>query len=117
MNLTNLVNRIEFLCNQRNIKPTVACRESGAGKNFISNINSGQTPSVEKVYLLAKYFNVTIDYLLDIDTSAESEPEINHREQLLIDAYRQLNPENKVRLSERADALLDEQRRAIAQDA
>ncbi len=117
MNIEILFERIEALCAQKGITKTKAYIDSGVGKNFAHNINAGKAPSVEKVIALAQYFNVPVDYLLGRDIPHESAAEISPREQLLIDAYRQLSPENKVRLSERADALLDEQRRAIAQDA
>lgn len=59
------VQNIKDFCARRNVKPTVACRESGVGSSFINNIEArGQTPSVEKVQLLAQYLGVTVSELL-----------------------------------------------------
>lgn len=59
------VQNIKDYCARRNVKPTVACRESGVGSSFINNIEArGQTPSVEKVQLLAQYLGVTTSELL-----------------------------------------------------
>ncbi len=49
----------------KGVKPTVACRESGVGSSFINNIEArNQTPSVEKVQMLATYLGVTTSELL-----------------------------------------------------
>lgn len=65
MNKEIFVKNIKYYCEKRNTKPTVACRESGVGTSFINNIEKrGQTPSVEKVQLLAQYLGVTVSELL-----------------------------------------------------
>ena len=48
----------------KNVKPTNACKESGVGSSFLSDIQRGQTPSVAKVQLLAQYLGVTTSELL-----------------------------------------------------
>ena len=59
------VQNIKNYCALRGVKPTVACRESGAGPNLISQLmNRGSIPSVEKVQLLAQYLGVTTSELL-----------------------------------------------------
>lgn len=65
MDKEKLVHNIKELCKIRGIAPTVACRESKVGNSFINNIESrGQTPSVEKVQMLAAYLGVTTSELL-----------------------------------------------------
>lgn len=59
------VQNVKFYCQQKNVKPTVACREAGVGTSFINNIEArGQIPSVEKVQLLAQYLGVTVSELI-----------------------------------------------------
>ena len=59
------VENIKRYCAMRKVKPTVACRESGAGVNFINKITTqGSIPSVERVQLLAQYLGVTTSELL-----------------------------------------------------
>lgn len=65
MNKTLFVQNIKLYCERAGVKPTVACRESGAGKDFLNQIvTRGQVPSVEKVQLLAQYLGVTVSELL-----------------------------------------------------
>ncbi len=58
------VQNVKKLCLNKNIKPTNACKESGVGSSFLSDIQRGQTPSVAKVQLLAQYLGVTTSDLL-----------------------------------------------------
>ena len=65
MNKELFVKNIKNICLAKGIKPTVACRESGAGTNLINQLeNRGSIPSVEKVQLLAQYLGVTTSELL-----------------------------------------------------
>ena len=49
------VKNVEKICGEKGIKPTVACVESGAGRNFLVQIKGrGSVPSVEKVQMLAR---------------------------------------------------------------
>ena len=60
-----LVQNIKIYCQLRGVKPTVACRESGAGRSLLTNLEqNGSLPSVEKVQLLAQYLSVTTSELL-----------------------------------------------------
>lgn len=59
------VENVKKLCAIRGIKPTVACRESGAGRSLLTNLEqNGSLPSVEKVQMLAQYLGVTTSELL-----------------------------------------------------
>ena len=59
------VKNVEKICGEKGIKPTVACVESGAGRNFLVQIKGrGSVPSVEKVQLLAHYLGCTVSDLL-----------------------------------------------------
>lgn len=66
------VQNIKLYCQLRGIKPTVACRESGAGPNLVNNIEAGSIPSVEKVQLLAQYLGVTTSELLGETVAGEN---------------------------------------------
>lgn len=69
------VQNIKMYCQLRGVKPTVACRESGAGVNLINKLETrGSVPSVEKVQLLAQYLGVTTSQLLGEDGSAVPDP-------------------------------------------
>ena len=60
-----IVENVKKYCAVRGVKPTVACRESGAGRSLLTNLEqNGSLPSVEKVQLLAQYLGVTTSELL-----------------------------------------------------
>lgn len=118
MDLSILVNRINFLCNQNDIKPTVACRESGAGKNFISNINANQTPSIEKVYLISEYLNCSIDYLLGrSDIPQLNGINITNDDRDILNAFKNLSPKERWELIGRARQMAEQHQNAFDEDA
>ena len=70
------VKNIEKICAEKRIKPTVACVESGAGRNFLVQIKGrGSVPSVEKVQLLAQYLGCTVSDLLGEGSAKAAAPE------------------------------------------
>lgn len=64
INVELLKSNIDLLVNQRNESRTKVFVNSGVGKDFFSNLNKGQIPSIEKIASLAEYLGVSIDYLL-----------------------------------------------------
>lgn len=65
MGMEIFVQNIKRYCDQKGIKPTNACKESGVGSSFLSDvIHRGRTPSVVHVQLLAQYLGVTTSELL-----------------------------------------------------
>lgn len=65
MDVQIFVQNVKELCKKKGVKPTIACEESGAGKNLLNHIESrGSMPSVAKVQMLAEYLGVTVSELL-----------------------------------------------------
>lgn len=64
MNKDIFVQNVEMLCLRKGIKPTNACKESGVGGSFLSDIKRGRDPATGKVQLLAQYLGVTTSDLL-----------------------------------------------------
>lgn len=91
----------------KNIKPTNACKESGVGSSFLSDIQRGQTPSVAKVQLLAQYLGVTTSELLG-EAQKSSPPSEEDR---LLAGYDALSARNREKLEEYLDLLLSSQDR------
>nr|DAF98460.1 MAG TPA: LAMBDA REPRESSOR (TRIPLE MUTANT)/DNA COMPLEX-DNA COMPLEX, DOUBLE HELIX, TRANSCRIPTION-DNA.1A [Siphoviridae sp. ctwfx1] len=91
----------------KNIKPTNACKESGVGSSFLSDIQRGQTPSVAKVQLLAQYLGVTTSDLLG-EAQKSSPPSEEDR---LLAGYDALSARNREKLEEYLDLLLSSQDR------
>lgn len=95
------VQKVKMLCLQKGIKPTNACKESGVGGSFLSDINRGQIPSVAKVQMLADYLGVTTSELLGekTPTSTSANPPM----------YNKLNPENRALVDQMIEKLLKSQ--------
>lgn len=66
-----LIDRIKELSQAKSISATKALQESGAGKDFIANLKKGQAPSIEKIAIVADYFNVSVDYLLGKEETSD----------------------------------------------
>lgn len=65
MNIEVFVQNVKHYCSLKGVKPTVACEESGAGKNLLSQmIHRGSLPTVARVQLLAQYLGCTVSDLL-----------------------------------------------------
>lgn len=65
MNKDAFVQNVKKYCEIKGVKPTVACDESGAGKNLLGQLlNRDTIPSIERVQLLAQYLGVTTSDLL-----------------------------------------------------
>lgn len=62
--LQNLANQIKFLCDINGISVNKMLSECDAGERTYHNIKAGSAPSIDKIYKIAKYFNVSVDFLL-----------------------------------------------------
>ncbi len=97
MDAAIFVQNIKKYCSQRNVAPTVACKESGAGKDLINQIERrGSLPSIEKVHLLAQYLGVTTSDLLgEKRESTVNDDGLTEAERTLIARFRHLTPEDQ----------------------
>lgn len=97
------VQNIEKYCAQNGVKPTNACRDSGVGTSFVTDIKRGQTPSVAKVQLLAQYLGCTVSDLLgeQSDANNSSLP----KESELLRKITALSPEYREKAEEYLDFL------------
>lgn len=99
------VQNIEKYCAQNGVKPTNACRDSGVGASFVTDIKRGQTPSVAKVQLLAQYLGCTVSDLLG--EKATSSPPSEDDE--LLQKISALAPERRKQAEEYLDFLITQQ--------
>lgn len=96
MDATLFVQNIKKYCLLRGVKPTAACKESGVGASFISDINRGQTPSVSKVQMLAEYLGVTTSDLLGEKKEPTAQDDgLSEGDLALITLFRQLTPDQQ----------------------
>lgn len=98
MNKELLMINIRRFCEAKGEKITVACTAAGVGKNFLSNMTRGQTPSVASVADLAAYLGVsTSDLVGDAAVPADLAP--------LAEAWAELNDEGRERMVQYAEDL------------
>lgn len=82
------VQNIERYCALAGVKPTNACKESGVGSSFLTDIKRGQTPSVAKVQQLAQYLGCTVSDLLGESCTVPNSDTFSADELHLLAAYR-----------------------------
>lgn len=89
MDKDKFVQTVKFYCEKKGVKPTNACRDSGAGKSLIDQLERrGSIPSVEKVQLLAQYLGVTTSELLGEAEAGDSiDRDLSPEEHRLLEAY------------------------------
>lgn len=83
-----LINNIEKLCEANNISTNQMLLKCGLTKDVINNMKKEKPsiPSIDKIYTIAKYFNVSVDYLLGYTPKAEAKDEKQRFLDLIKDA-------------------------------
>lgn len=102
------VQNIKIYCALKGVKPTVACRESGVGTSFITDINRGQTPSVAKVQMLAEYLGCTVSDLLGETEGAAALPGDGNWDKF-VKLFKTLPPEVRLKAIAQLTDLQEEQ--------
>ena len=59
--------QLKKICKENNTTPTALARELGMSTGNATNWSNGKTPSVDVLKKIAKRFNVSLDYLLEMD--------------------------------------------------
>ena len=85
-----LIKRITELAKDKGISVHTAFVESGAGKNFKSNLATAN-PSLGKITLIANYLNTTVEYLLGETDIKEKPSELTEDEELVAEFIELLN--------------------------
>jgi len=108
--------KILFFRERNGIKQKVLAKSIGITETSLSRYeNDLREPKAGTVAMLAKSLNTTADFLLGLTTDFSPKIKDDHwdnltaEESLYMNKYRSLTPENKLRLNERIEALLDGQ--------
>ena len=88
------IENVKARCKQLNTTPTVACTESGAGKNLITNMKKGTMPSLERVKMLADYLQCSISDLTGETAPAAGDPEVAQA----LEVFGDLTPEERAKV-------------------
>jgi len=81
--------RIIDLLDEKGINAKEACKCANIGRGAITTWKKGSIPSVDKVFRLAKYLNRSVQWLITGKDGLKDD------EQILLDAYNQLNDTGK----------------------
>lgn len=99
MNVEAFVQNVKEYCTRKGVKPTVACAESGAGKDMLSNlIKRGTVPSIARVQLLAQYLGCTVSDLLGEENVKAAAQEGSGQYEEFARIFESLTPENQNRI-------------------
>lgn len=98
--MSELYNRIEFLCEKKGINITKMCKESGASRGALSDLKMGRTKSLSSDTLnrIAEYFGASVDYLLGKEEKSADKGEqidLSDIEIGFLGDYKELSEENK----------------------
>ena len=70
------VKKVKYLCLQKGIKPTNACKESGVGVSFLNGVERGASPTIANIEKLAAYLGTTVsDFIGEVAPDAPKFPE------------------------------------------
>lgn len=72
--LNNLRQNIIELCGKNDVSVNRILKECGLNRNIIDNLKIGCEPQLLKIAIIADYFNVTVDFLVN-HSPVESEIE------------------------------------------
>lgn len=64
-NIEVLTQNIIDLCEKENISVNRMLSECGLNRNVIDNLKKGYEPQLAKIVIIADYFGVTVDYLVN----------------------------------------------------
>lgn len=99
MDKENFVENVKRYCQLRGVKPTVALRESGAGKNMLGQLaKDGTIPSVDRIQALAQYLGCTVSDLLGEEKAENAKaaaPEGSGLSEEFARIFSGLTPENQ----------------------
>lgn len=109
-----LINKIEKLCDTNNITINQMLSKCGLAKDVVNNMKKEKPsiPSVDKIYAISQYFNVSSDYLLgldDVPNRKEEKPtsELTDLEQELLEKFNHLLDVDKGRILDRMETIYE----------
>ena len=100
---------LKKIAKARNKSLTSLAVELGVSQEAISQYISGKiNPKLSVIIEMAKILNVSVDYLLDLsDNATKADFKINENELALIENYRKLDNENKLKAEAYLQAMVD----------
>ena len=98
------------ICEERGEKPTPLVVKLGLSRGNLKSWQNGATINSNVLIKIARYFNVTTDYLLGLSDNSNytdtNNPEYTEEESKFLQKFRKLNADGKRIISEHADDLV-----------
>lgn len=101
--------KIQYLCDEKNIKLAHLCKEANIPKSTLSELKQGRTKTLSTSTLskIANYFGVSLDYF-DIDGIDDKKDELFEKRKLLFDMSKKATKEQLDTFLVMFKALIDE---------
>ena len=101
--------KIQYLCDEKNIKLAHLCKEANIPKSTISELKQGRTKTLSTSTLskIANYFGVSLDYF-DIDGIDDKKDDLFEKRKLLFDMSKKATKEQLDTFLVMFKALIDE---------
>lgn len=97
-------NNLQSICKSKGTTLTKVLEECGLSKSYVTHWKKGVKPTFEQMITVAHQLNISLDTIAGIENMA-----FNIENQILINKYSSLTEENKTRILERIDILLETQ--------
>ena len=98
----NTIELIKSILKERNIPMSKLEQDLGFSNGFISKERKRSNIDAERLYRIAKYLGVSVEYLITCDDSFSDLAVISSEERELINLFSQLNKEGKELLKQQA---------------
>ena len=108
--MDTIVDRIRALAKEKKLSLTTLEQTLNMGNGTIGKWKT-KTPSCDKIKLIADFLETTIDYLVSGTKKNPSQNNLSEDEQELINLYSQLNYDDRIRIQERAEVLLEQSKK------
>lgn len=109
MDIQIFVQNVKSILDERGISYSKAGRESGAGEDFIRNIDrKGSFPSIDKVKKMAEYLGVTTSELLG-EKETPTPADGSGRTPEFVQLYERLNEAEQVMIMKQIRGLLSQE--------
>ncbi len=97
----NIVERVKQICDDRKVPVAKLERDCGFSNGYIGKLREGTMPA-DRLYVIARYFDLSTDYLI---TGISSSEFLSKDEITLLNLFRKLNSAAQEKLIDYADML------------
>lgn len=108
--MSKFTERLKELRHERDVTQAKLGQYLEVGYTAIANYESGRNePSIDTLVKIAKYFDVTADYLIGLEEKQERDFSITKREAELLEAYSKLQEDQKGILLDLVQSMLSKE--------